>query len=390
MRTFSDEERRTRLGARHRLADPAASVEDAVRSMVGLHSSDPSTVYLSARARVDAFALDDLQGALYERRTVVRMLGMRRTLFVVGRDLAPAMNAACTRDLIAPERRRLVSMLEDQTVAADGEAWLDDVCTRTLEALERLGEAPATALTKEVPEFGRKLRFGEGTSWATDVGISTRVLFLLATEARIVRGRPLGGWTSGQYRWAPLERWLGEPLAAVEPADAATELLARWLRAFGPGTDTDVRWWTGWTARKARATLSALGAAEVGLDDGTIGYVMPDDLEPTPATAPWVALLPGLDPTVMGWKERGWYLGEHAPRLFDRNGNAGPTVWVDGRVVGGWGQRRSGEVVVRLLRDVGSEAHAAIDAEAGRLAAWLGDTWIRPRFRTPLERELSD
>jgi hypothetical protein len=76
--------------------------------------------------------------------------------------------------------------------------------------------------------------------------------------------------------------------------------------------------------------------------------------------------------------------------LFDRNGNAGPTVWVDGRVVGGWGHRRSGEVVVRLLRDVGSEAHAAIDAEAGRLAAWLGDTWIRPRFRTPLERELSD
>jgi hypothetical protein len=67
MRTISDEERRARLGARHRLADPAASVEDAVRSMVGLHSSDPSTVYLSARARVDGFALDDLQGALYGR-----------------------------------------------------------------------------------------------------------------------------------------------------------------------------------------------------------------------------------------------------------------------------------------------------------------------------------
>ena len=38
--------------------------------------------------------------------------------------------------------------------------------------------------------------------------------------------------------------------------------------------------------------------------------------------------------TFMGWKERDWFLGEHAEPLFDRNGNAGPTVWRDGRVVG--------------------------------------------------------
>ena len=55
--------------------------------------------------------------------------------------------------------------------------------------------------------------------------------------------------------------------------------------------------------------------------------------------APWVALLPGLDSTVMGWKERAWFLGGHQHALFDVNGNAGPTVWCNGRIVGGWAHR---------------------------------------------------
>jgi DNA glycosylase AlkZ-like len=70
----------------------------------------------------------------------------------------------------------------------------------------------------------------------------------------------------------------------------------------------------------------------------------------------------------MGWKERDWYLGEHGTVLFDRNGNAGPTVWWEGRIVGGWAQRPDGEIVYRLLEDVGSEAVASVEAEAERLA----------------------
>jgi hypothetical protein len=91
----------------------------------------------------------------------------------------------------------------------------------------------------------------------------------------------------------------------------------------------------------------------------------------------------------MGWSGRGWFLGEHGPLLFDRSGNIGPTVWADGRIVGGWAQRRDGEVAVRMLEDVGAHARAAVEREAERLAGWLGDVRLTPRFRTPLERELS-
>jgi hypothetical protein len=118
------------------------------------------------------------------------------------------------------------------------------------------------------------------------------------------------------------------------------------------------------------------------------GVVLADDLEPTPSPPPHPMLLPGLDSTVMGWQARDWFPGEHAKALFDRTGNAGPTVWWAGRVVGGWTQRADGEVVFRLLEDAGQAAADQIAAHAARLQQWIGPVRVTPRFRTPLEREL--
>jgi winged helix DNA-binding protein len=390
VKTIGVAERRARLGLRHRLARPATAPEEAAAELVGLHSSDPASVFLSVWARVDGFVPVDLEDALYRRRSLVRMVGMRRTLFVVPTDLAAVMNEACTKALVPGERKRLVRLLEEQGVAATGRGgrWLDRVAAKTLDALAARGEATARELTKDVPELAAKLSFGEGKTWAGTMGVSTRVLFLLATEGRIVRTRPLGAWTSGQYRWATTEHWLGGSLPQIEHGEACAELLRRWLRAFGPGTKTDIRWWTGWTAKLATQTLAALEAVEVGVDDDK-GYVLPDDLDPVGQVEPWVALLPGLDPTVMGWKDREWYLGEHASMLFDRNGNAGPTVWSNGRIVGGWWQDDRAEIVVKLLTSVPAATRSAIEAERDRLQEWLGDVRLRLRFPTPLDRSLS-
>ena len=182
--------------------------------------------------------------------------------------------------------------------------------------------------------------------------------------------------------------WLpGHRAGALAGEAARAELARAWLRAFGPATVADLTWWSGLNLGQVRAALGALDVEEVDLH-GTAGVALADDLAATAAPAPWIALLPSLDPTTMGWKERGWYLGGHGSALFDRNGNAGPTVWCDGRVVGGWAQRRTGEVVHRLLEDVGTEVEQAVGAEASRLADWLGDVRVTPRFPTPLQREL--
>ena len=137
-----------------------------------------------------------------------------------------------------------------------------------------------------------------------------------------------------------------------------------------------------------RRSLEDVDAIEVALDEG-VGYALPSDLQSTPDLGPWIALVPSLDTTTMAWKERDWYLGSHAGRLFDTVGNAGPTIWVDGRIVGGWAVRKDGEIAYQLLEDVGREAEHAIGAEAARLKEWLADSRVIPRFRTPLELELT-
>ncbi|NUR31772.1 MAG: winged helix DNA-binding domain-containing protein, partial [Catenulispora sp.] len=229
----------------------------------------------------------------------------------------------------------------------------------------------------------------EGKNYEGKQTLTPWVLILLAAEGRIVRGRPVGTWSSMQWRWSPAEKWFPQGIPDVPAEIARAELAGRWLRTFGPAPAEDLKWWTGWTVAHTKQALQAVGAVEVELAGGT-GFVHADDLDPTPEPEPWVALLPPLDPTPMGWTRRDWYLGEHAERLFDRNGNVGPTVWADGRIVGGWAHRPDGESVFKLLEDIGRAQTAEVAAAAERLATWLGPVRLAPRGRgrAPLEIEL--
>jgi hypothetical protein len=333
-------------------------------------------------------SISAVEDALYEERALVRMLAMRRTLFVEPADLVPVVHAAAARAVARRERTRLEGFLRDGGIAADARPWLRAVEKATVAALAERGVATAAELSGDVPELKEQLHVGVGKKWGGTVSICGRVLVLLAAEGRIVRGRPRGSWISTQYRWTPAEEWLGAPIPDIPTEVARAELARRWLRAFGPGTVADLRWWTGWTLGEVRKTLGEVKPAEVELEEG-IGLVLADDIDRVRAPKPWVALLPALDPTVMGWTERGWFLSDHRSELFDRSGNAGPTVWWNGHVVGGWAQRKDGEIAYRLLEDVGREAIAGVADAAAHLETLVGDVRFTPRFRTPLERELS-
>ncbi len=393
VRHITDDERRARLGVRHHLAHSARH-DDVVAlagDLVGLHSSDPAAVFLAAAARMrhPGRAVARLESALYDDRTLVRTLGMRRTMFVLPTGDVPMVQAGVTNALVPGERGRVVRLIEEHGIAPDGARWLRRVEAATVAELERRGEATGAELGKAVPGLDEQLAMGAGKTWAGNVGMSTRVLFLLATEQRIVRGRPTGSWTSSRYRWAPMHAWLPDRVVLPPAAEARAELARRWLTTSGPATTADVKWWTGWNLGQTKAALDAVGAVEVALDAGP-GWVVPGDEAPVRARRPWVALLPGLDPTTMGWRDRAWYLGDHGPAVFDRNGNAGPTVWVDGRIVGAWAQRADGEIVHQMLDDVGRDAEEAIVSAAAELERCIGEVRVTPRFPTPLQKALSN
>jgi hypothetical protein len=390
MRKISVDERRARLGIRHHLAPQALAdnVESAAGRMVGLHASDPSSVYLAARARVRGVSVGDIERALYEDRSLLRILGMRRTMFAAPIELARLIQAGAASRLIAGERDRMAKLLSEVGITDEPVTWLKEVEEATLEALLSDGPAFAQELTKKVPALSQQIKFGEGTKWAGSMGVSTRVLFLLALDGRIARGRPRGKWTSSQHRWVPIEDWVPGGLGDLDPALARREIIRRWLFAFGPGTMDDIRWWTGWTVTEIRTAFADLEITEIDIE-GRPGLLLTDDLDAVETPGPWVALLPGLDPTPMGWKERDWYLGSYKEALFDTNGNVGPSVWHNGRIIGVWGQDQNRKVVYGLLEPVPAKVTRAIEQEVASVEEWIGDTKVTPRFRTPMEAELA-
>ncbi|MEU6576988.1 winged helix DNA-binding domain-containing protein [Streptomyces sp. NPDC046805] len=389
-RHIDEAERRARLAVRHRLTGTAraASPEEVAASLVALHGTDPATVYLAVGARLaePVKTVPDTERALYEDRTLLRMHGMRHTVFVLPDDLTAVVHASTSLAVAARER---ASLLKDMAKSgAPDAAWLTEVEESTLTALARRGQATAAELADEEPRLREQFVYAAGKSYEGVHTVSTRLLRVLGVEGKVVRARPLGTWTSSQFRWAPAPEY-----PELDTAQAQVELLCRWLTACGPATEADLKWWTGWRVTEVRRALAAIGAEAVSLDEGGTGYVVKGDVDPAPGpSAPWAALLPSLDPTAMAWQHRDWYLApELRPLLFDRSGNVGPTVWWNGRVIGGWAQRANGEIVWRILdrEGVGHETEAAIAAEAERLRGWVGTTKVTPRFRTPLERELS-
>lgn len=395
MLTISPVQRRARLAWRHHLAveAPAADPVEVADDLVALHSTDPTSVYLAAWARMKDANIATLERALFEERTLLRLLAMRRTVFVASLDVAPVLQAACSQTIAARERRKLLSYLSAARVAEDQpgvERWLAETEEVAARALKERGEATAAELATDDPRLRTELVLSSGKSYEGRQNVASRILFLLAAQGKVVRGRPRGSWTSHQHSWAPLNQWTPRALPTWSPEQAEVELGRRWLRSFGPGTVEDLAWWAGWTKTQVRRVLAALNAVEVDLGDRT-GWLLPDDLEPAPAPQPWTALLPSLDSTPMGWHQREWFLGDYGPYVFDGYGNIGPSLWCNGEIVGGWAQDRGGEIVLRFLTDVGSEAVAAAQAQAELLAARLGGVRLtaRTRGKTWLERELT-
>jgi hypothetical protein len=315
----------------------------------------------------------------------MRLLAMRRTLFLVPLADVPLIHAAASRAIAEAERRRTLKMMTDAGIGPDPAALLERLEANALAVIRDRGEVTTAELRELDPRLGQKITLSRGKSYEGTISVATKVVFHLAADGLIARGTPLGTWINGQFRWSPIERWLPGGIPDLPVDDARAELVRRWLQAFGPGTRDDIKWWTGWTVGATRQALAAMDAVEVELEGGQIGYVLPGDGGSTESPAHWVALLPALDATTMGWQRREWYLGAHRAELFDMSGNAGPTIWVDGRIVGGWAQRRSGEIVPRLLEEVGTETRQLIDADAAQLEEWLGPTRVTGSFPTPLE-----
>lgn len=381
---------------------PAARTpDDVVDRLLALHATDAPSVYLSVLARVPGLVLDDVRDAVFRRRTLVKVLAMRRTMFVVRREAVPVVHAAAALAVARRLRARLLkelATLPTDPPVGDAATFLAAVEEQVHAALAEHGPLDGASLSRAAPLLRTAFLPTTAKTWDVRRTMTSQLTALLSAEGAVVRGEPRGSWSSNRHVWYPVEDWFPGGIPELDEPAARAALARSWLEVFGPATIKDLAWWTGWNQRDTRAALARLDVVDVEVETGS-----PDDPAPQPGVMlagtdlpgvaesrleGSVALLPSLDPTTMGWAARDWYLGPHKAAIFDTIGNAGATVWWEGRIVGAWAVRPGGEPAFRLLEDVGSDAERAVAAEAERIAALLGGDGVTASFPTPLYREL--
>jgi len=391
VRTISVLERRRAMVRRHYLAGDASGPEAVTHAVVALHASDPASVYLSVLARSAASTLADVAQAAYDRRSLVRWMAMRRTLFVFPREDIPMIQAAVSTPLAATLRTRLISQLKrngtEPPIDGDAAAWLDDLASRVEHTLGERGAATGAQLSAAEPGLATSILARAPSDRLQNV--TTSLLTLMSAEGRLVRGTPVGAWTNRHHRWEPIGRWWPGGLPTCDTGQAQQALARRWLTRFGPATIEDLQWWTGWNKTTTYQALSNLPVAEIDLH-GQPGIILRErDDGPDDTVADVASLLPALDPTPMGWKHRDWFLGLDHQAVFDRAGNIGPTVWWNGEIIGSWAITAAGDLRTRVLVDRGAAAIAAIDTAAAQLHQRLNGATVTPVIRTPLELSIT-
>ncbi len=327
----------------------------------GLHATEPATPYLSLFARMPDFLRDQLDEALYEKKSLGRIRCMRNTVYMLPLDLIPTAFTA-TRRLKADHAGRFCK--------------LHDITPRQFEKAASLisGALAGGGLTV------KQLREGVG-----DLPHLPSIVNLMSDQGILVRGRPAGGWRSNLHTYHLWGEWFpGLDPGSVDDEEALARLVGLYLSSFGPATVDDAAWWTGLpkgVVGRAAKTLAADGSIE-RLRFGEVDLLVSagEGAEARRAGARLrkhiVNILPCLDPLLMGYRNRRRQVDpEHYGLVYDRSGNATSTILVDGTVSGVWDlEMRPGQpasCVFFLFVDPGEEVEKEVRSGLSRMGFFI-------------------
>lgn len=332
------------------LARRPRSAAAAVRRLVALQAQYSPSPYVALHARVEGFAIADLERAL-RRGAVVKSTLMRGTLHLVHAADYPAYASAWRW-----QARRLLAGREPELAARAAEITA---------ALDAFLATPRT--TDEVRALTRRLAGGrlrherDALDWARSV-------------LPLVHVPPSGFWRRhGRFS---LVRWAGPPVPE-DPHAGTVTLVRRYLAAFGPATREDLAAFTWLRYGQLDPALAALEPLRRLTDDrGRELLDLPRAPLPREDVPVPVRFLPKWDALLLSHRDRGRVLPEaHADAILAaRNGEMPATYLVDGQVAGTWrAEAREGTAVLTVRPLAGGRAAlpAALEPEGLRLLAFL-------------------
>jgi hypothetical protein len=181
-----------------------------------------------------------------------------------------------------------------------------------------------------------------------------------------------GAREGNQHTFALLDEWI-PPAKTLTRDEALAELARRYFTSHGPAALKDFIWWSGLSAGDARAGLAL---ARPHLHKAAIDGVEYWHAEPTrrPVAPGHAVLLPPYDEYTVAYQDRRAALDpRHASAA--RNGILGPTILLDGRIIGTWTRQLTSDAVTIALTPFAKLTGArrqAVAAAADRYGRFLG------------------
>ncbi len=342
-------------------ATGATSVVQVVKDMCGIQAQDASAATLAVRARSARLVVAAVEQARVEDRTIIRTWGLRGTLHLLATEdlgwLLPLLGPV----FVAGDRRRREELGLSEDVCARGMRMIHEI-------LSRQGPLTRDDLIERMSIQGIRL---EGQA-------RPHLLARAALEGIICFGPDSGAEPTYILLndWIDLE-YTGHPLSEEE---AYTELMRRYLSAYGPATPEDQAAWSGLPLSKTRAAWRRVEdeLLEVELF-GSPAWMLKTQatwLDQLPTHPSIVRLLPRFDIYLLGYRNRDFAVQpRYAKRVNAGGGIVHPAVLVDGRVLGTWKSKRLKnhlDVLVEPFEQLAPEVYAGLEAETEDIARFLG------------------
>jgi Winged helix DNA-binding domain len=316
------------------------SATTVIERLVGVQAQWPPAPYVGIWTRTTSFRRGTLEREL-ARGAVVKANLMRMTLHLVTRRDYGLLRAAISESNHAdqwPSAKRVAPSI------------------RALAEIGTVTTSDALALIER--EHG--LTGVDGRRAWRDARMRAHVL--QHHETALWHARPEG-------RYVALE----EP-EAHDPLEARTEMLRRYLEAFGPASRSDVDAWSMMRMPQIVPALARLEPLRRFRDEqGRELLDVPRGPLPSPDTPAPVRFLPKWDNVLLAFKDRTRVLPEaYRKRVIRVNGDVAQTFLVDGLVAGTW-RIEDGRVAIEPFGTLSSSERRELEDERGRLEAFLAD-----------------
>lgn len=342
------------LAKQHLLNDSKGdNVIEITRDLCGLQATGTFEPYVYLFSRMPEFQKEDLEKELYETKSVLKIRGMRNTLFIVLKEDASMVHNATTY----LKNNRFDGFFTHSDFTRDE---YNDLESKILNVLKN-----ESLIARDI-----KKRID------TDRNISV-ILSLMCDKLLLVRNKPPKGWKDRRNTYSLMKNQFHDLyFEDIDETSAIQNLIQRYIKSYGPVSERDITWWAGLTKTKTRKALKSIGSQikEFSLFEEPF-YVNKSDYELLKklkiSKVPTINFIANLDPYLMGYKNRKRFINESFYNfVFDRSGNGTTSILLDGEVIGIWDFQDKPEPTIKYL--IFEETTKTVHKEIQKQAKLIG------------------